>query len=78
MPFDIEFGDLKPTMINQIKPGNLVNGIRKSNFGKAKLNQLASPKKASTIPDTTNHFGNSFIKPAVTEMPAIKRPNGTE
>jgi len=69
---------MKPVKISQIKPGNLVNGIRKTNFGKIILKKLVSPKIESEIPDQTIHFGNNFINPAVTDTPAIRRPSGTE
>jgi hypothetical protein len=61
-----------------MKPGNLVNGIRKSNFGKTKLSQLSSPHNASSKPNQTSHFGNTFAKPAETDAPAKKIPSGTE
>jgi hypothetical protein len=76
--FTIDLGSMKPANINQIKPGNLVNGISAINFGNIKLKQLASPKNAISKPKTTSHLGKSFINPAETATPAIKRPNGTE
>src|SRR5215510_16062589 len=72
------FGSKSPVMISQRKPGNLVSGIRKSNLGNTKLNQLNSPHIASKSPKITSHLGSSFIKPDGTETPANKRPSGTE
>src|ERR1700753_2056072 len=74
----IDLGNKKPVVINQIKPGNLVKGIKNNKSGKTKLIQLSSPKMQSKIPGQISHFGKNFIKPAVTTTPAIRSPNGTE
>src|SRR6266700_5181510 len=74
----IVFGSRNPVAISQTKPGNLVRGMRKRVFGKTRFNQLSSPHTARKRPNTTNHFGKSFINADGMDTPAIKRPNGTE
>jgi hypothetical protein len=72
----IFFGSLNPAAINQMNPGHRVSGMRKPAFGTTMLSQLNSPVNAIGRPNPTTHFGRSFMKPAVIDTPAIKRPNG--
>jgi hypothetical protein len=72
------FGNIKPTQINQIKPGNLVSGIRGKACGKTRSNQLKTPKTPRTIPKMHNHFESNFMMRAGMEIPAINNPMGTE
>src|SRR6266487_1480006 len=72
------FGSRNPVAISQTKPGNLVSGMRKRVFGKTRFSQLSSPQTASKRPNTTSHFGKSFMNAEGIDTPAIKRPSGTE
>jgi hypothetical protein len=62
----------------QANPAKRVGGTRSIAFGIIRANQLSSPAAASTKPASRIHLGNNPAKPAVTEIPATKRPKGTE
>src|SRR5579872_453601 len=73
----IRAGNLNPAAISQMNPGKRVSGTRKPALGVSIVNQLSSPTTAKNSPNTAIHFGNNFVKPPVTETPAINKPIGT-
>src|ERR1700751_5199478 len=77
-PIGAARGSLKPTRIVQRNPGKQVSGISGRNLMLSISNQLSSPQTAMAIPNHISQRGMRCVSPAVTAMPAMNMPKGTE